>query len=513
MLRHKPKVAYHGLTVVMSNQSRFDRWNLLSSEAGRYFDECLRPHCNRFQLDIRLKEDTSPYLPNTKCILALGEPAQQLIGNTQASIGENRGSPLVSKEGIPVISSYSAQDVVELKDYEGEYNKLLTNIQGIANEFGADEKENALEEKSRHGKTARKNFRFWFAKDIEKAILITQNGGIPKHEFNFSYNIYPNLGEFIPLLLNTKGRYLYFDIETDASLNITCFSFSFGDNEVFVIPLITHNYLAAYDRTHHILFALSVAIRDNTLVAHNGAGFDFLVLAYKYHIPIGKKVYDTMLAQNRCFPEAEKSLGHCISLPWMFEPYHKDEGNFAYGNQEQALALWKYCGKDVSTLILLKKAQDTYATKHVGIHSSIDSVQSYIRSYLTCTLTGIRYSQQVMDDTIRENDRLMMQYLVWLKILVGEKNLKIIRGTGKSSLPGSNKQCIKYFHDMLKYPIQLRSRDTGKASLGKKAMFKLKLKFTQNIVIDIIIAYRKLQKESSSLKFIPYKTAEIQTTL
>ena len=502
-LRHKPTLPYCGLTVVMSNESRFDLQNkkLLEGEGGRYFADCLYPHFNRFQCDIRVLTDTSDYLPNTKCILALGESAQQTLGRTATTINENRGSPLVSKEGIPIISTYNAQDTQDIKDYEGQYNELLN---GSTTDTDSSNEESAIEDKQRHGKTSRKNYRFWFARDVEKACRVTLGEYANTIRQEFNYIIYPNGNDVLSNLSSSRGAAFYFDIETDRDLNITCFSYSFGDNKVFVVPLISHDYTRSYHNTGVILGALALAIRNNTCVAHNGAGFDFLVLAHKYHIPIGHKVYDTMLAQNRIYPEAEKSLGHCISLPWMYEAYHKDEGSFAYGNQQQAMALWRYCGKDVSSLILLKKAQDDYAKTKVGLRSSIDAVQSYVRSYLTCTLTGIRYSKELLDSTVTENDRLMMFYLKCLRILVGEKWLKIIRGQGKSSMPGSNKQCVKYFHELLKYPVVLKSRDTGKPSLGKKALFKLKLRFNSP-VIDIIIAYRKLQKESSALKFIPYK--------
>jgi hypothetical protein len=42
-----------------------------------------------------------------------------------------------------------------------------------------------------------------------------------------------------------------------------------------------------------------------------------------------------------------------------------------------------------------------------------------------------------------------------------------------------------------------------KPSLSKKAIYKLRLKF-DNPVIDFIIAYRQLAKETSSLKFNPF---------
>jgi hypothetical protein len=62
---------------------------------------------------------------------------------------------------------------------------------------------------------------------------------------------------------------------------------------------------------------------------------------------------------------------------------------------------------------------------------------------------------------------------------------------------------------MLGYPVvslgKMTKKGTRNASLAKQNMFKLKLKYN-NPVIDFVIAYRELAKESGSLKFTPWKT-------
>ena len=58
MLRHKPKFSYCGLTIVLSNPSRFDVLKLLSSRGGDFFENfCLQPDYNLMQCDVRLAED------------------------------------------------------------------------------------------------------------------------------------------------------------------------------------------------------------------------------------------------------------------------------------------------------------------------------------------------------------------------------------------------------------------------------------------------------------------------
>ena len=90
MLRNKPKLKYCGLTVVLSNPSRFDRVSLLSATGGHVFnDHCLRPDFNVMQCDIRVSDDKSPLLPDTKCVLLLGEGAMPTRNHTiQSSVME-----------------------------------------------------------------------------------------------------------------------------------------------------------------------------------------------------------------------------------------------------------------------------------------------------------------------------------------------------------------------------------------------------------------------------------------
>ena len=88
-------------------------------------------------------------------------------------------------------------------------------------------------------------------------------------------------------------RYLYsLDIETDyEEQNLQCFAFSFDGITIYSVPILDFNYRWAYSSAHLILRALAVAIRDNILVAHNGASFDFFVLAFKYKIVINNTCY------------------------------------------------------------------------------------------------------------------------------------------------------------------------------------------------------------------------------
>jgi hypothetical protein len=510
MLRHKPSFSYCGLTIVLSNPSRFDKVALLSANGGAFFDnECLRPDINRHQCDIRVKEDKSEFLPGTKCVILLGEEAtREWLRNADNTIGEIRGS-VYNINGIPHIPTFFPQDAADIKDYESERNPIHNSgtVSSEHNSPNDEDDEGGFSEKRRHGRTKRKNFQFWCIKDLAKAKHILKNG-LPSRPFNPEYVICPPSELIIQTLTQTKNEDFNIDIETDEQLNIRCFAYSFGyGNPIFCVPLLDHNYNPFYSRYSEILRSFAIALRDNTAVAYNGHTFDFLVFAYKLKIAIGRKSFDPMLAHFRCYPGIEKSLGHATSL-WTYEPFHKDEGNVGYNSVEQVKQTLAYCGKDVYTMILIKKAILDYAKRVPGLTESIYNTMRTIRPYLICTLQGIAFDEQERAAMMKENDRLMMQYLRIIDLLIGENTVKALKKRFHSALPTSNPQCCHYFHELLDYPVVGRGKTkkdgTRGASLAKQNMFKLRLKY-ENPVIDFCIAYREVAKESGSLKFIPWK--------
>ena len=504
MLRNKPKLSYCGLTVILSNPSRFDKLNLLTATGGVFFDNhCLQPDYNRMRCDIRLLEDKTSFLPNTKCILLLGEAAMHhYVPDTRNnSLNEMRGSPLYVGD-IPAIASYFPQDCADLKDHESTFNPESKNYSGEER----TEIEDDGDVKS-FSNTKRGNYAFWLHSDVKKCKRILQTGDKQwPTEAPPIYKIYPAAQEVIDVLSNTKDCWMDFDIETDyEEQNLLCFSFTFDGRVVYSVPVLDNNYRPAYSRLYEIIRALVIAIKNNTLVAHNGAAFDFFVLGYKYHIPV-YKVYDTMLAMHRCYPDVEKSLGHCVSL-WTYQRFHKDQDSGSYITKDQMLEKLKYCAKDVFTLYLVRNAIQKYEKTVVGLSDSIACAQRSIRPYLVTMLQGIRYSAEEVEKRCKENDELMMQYNRIIECLIGPNGMidvrKAVKGKAKM-FAGSNKQCVEYFHNMLGYPVVARSPKTGDPALGKKAIYKLALR-EKNPVITFVMLYRKVQKEFGALSFIPWK--------
>lgn len=501
----KPKLPYCGLTVVMSNPSRNDKLELLSHTAGWFFrSECLAENgINILQCEVRTKEERHPLLPNTKVIMFLGLDGFQLwSGNTENTLGEIRGS-IYYVQNIPSIPSYLPQDCMDAKDYESEHNELLQgknydepNIEGK----GANEKR-------RHGVTARSNWRFWLQRDTEKAIRILNNGGeIPKSPgwFEPKYVFFPSAKDIIDELMSFKDEQLYIDIETDECLGLKCIGYNISSDRIVVFPVVDFNYRQFYPEMARILRAFTLCCNNNTVVAHNGSGFDFTVLSWKYNILLGQRLYDTMLAMHRCYPDIEKSLGHGTSL-WTYEPFHKDEGSMSYRTVEDMRNLLRYCGKDVYTMRLIRQSVDAFAKTIPGLTESIAQVMDSIPAYQLMTLMGTRYKQELLDEVMRENDGLMNQYNRIIQFLVGKETINVLNKKTPASLASSNTKCVHYFHNMLGYPVVGKSKKTGNPSLAKKNMYKLRLR-VENPVIDYVNLFRATQHESGMLKFNPWKS-------
>lgn len=488
----------------MSNPSRFDvdRQRLLTAGGGDVIAKCLAPEYNAMQCDVRLADDVSPLVDGTRCILLLGEYAMHKWSPPTSSntLNEMRGSVLQA-HSLPAIASFNPQEAADVKAYEQQLNPESKDFH---EDKEGDEDEGEESEKV-HSRTKTGNYYFWLRRDVWKCIWILSNRLIERKEPR--YKIYPSAKETIGILQSSVGNVMDFDIETDyAEQNLLCFSFSFDDAKtVYSVPVLDHTYKPAYSNLHQILRALAEAIKNNTIVAHNGSGFDFYVLGGKYHIPI-YKVYDTMLAMHRCFPDVEKSLGHCMSY-WTWLPFHKDTDSYAYRTYDHMMQKLMYCGKDVFGMSLVRQEITKYARTIPGLEASIQCAMESIRPYLTITLQGMRYSQPAVDKTKAENDAWMMQYLRMIRLLMGPTAEAECRASVKGKakgFAGSNKQCVDYFHRQLGYPVVARSMKTQEPSLGKQAMYKLALK-CDNPVIKLVLMYRILSKEYGTLKFSPFK--------
>lgn len=487
-LRHKPKLEYSGLTVVMDNPSRFDlsRNRLITGTAGDRFNDLLENYTTRARLDIRTKETIDEgLLPGTKGLLLLGGRTLTDWAGEDTNLSEIRGSLIINKRfpDVLTVASFLPQDTCDIVDYEAKLNKL-------AAPYVKDKDDDETTEKSSHGKTSRANYHFWFKNDLRKFLELGL--GIRKQRRavdSTAFNLYPPSQEVISVLSNARDKELVLDIETDCDQNITCIGLSIDPKNIMVVPLLRYDYSLPYDRLEwaKIWRALSLAMQRNLVVAHNSM-FDLHVLAHRYRIGVGRHVYDTMLAHHRCYPELEKSLGHCVSL-WLDEPYHKNDGVFMPWTEKQERQLWTYNAKDIATTIGVKNMIQSYAMNDSGLCESIQQANESVRPYLINTLMGVRIDEDRRRELIESNTRAMNQYLRLVRILVGYP-----------INPSSPQQVAKYLFAEMHYSSVGRTA-TGALAAGAPALFKLRLKHPDNPVLELLLAIRRLAKENGQLKY------------
>lgn len=498
--RHLPKLPYCGLTIVLSNPSRFDTRELLTGSAGAWFLDALKREANgkilRFHCDIRTSNTRDAgLLPDTRVVLCLGEVAQHEWFASSTELKAQRGSPVL-RDSVVYVSSFTPQDACDFQAYE---QRLNANYRGNAD---GDEEGDDSEAKGHKGSTKRTNYKFWLGRDIAKAIRILRNGlsrGTPS-----SHVLYPVAEPVITALQSTKNSTFYLDIETLFDRTLTCLGFAFeGDGPVWVLPIRRYNGTPAYELPVlcRLMRALGTAMRDNLCVTHNGHAFDWLVLAHQYRVPFGRRLYDTMISHNRCWPEAEKSLGHCLSL-WTDEPYHKEDGVFDPKTSAQEQALWEYNAKDVHAMRLLKAAFDAECEKDSGIAASIAQGQKMIYPYLVASLKGIKANEEAIQKIVTENDRYLAQLLRIAKILLGKDTYNYLQGKSEAGFLSSNKQAAKYFYDIQGYKCPHKT-DTGEDAVDTKAMLKLaislKKRGIENPLIPLRLKFAEVRKETSML--------------
>ena len=467
-MRHLPRLPYSGLTIILDEASRHDKNRLLSGYAGDYFNTALWP-ISREACDIRTKDETASFLPETKLILNLGEGC---IDSTKDNLNDLRGNPRI-QDGIVNLYSYSPQDAFDRRDYSKQDDN--------SGETGANEGD-----VKGHGITKRRNWKWWLMQDLKKANRIIHRGGILE-KINDKYEkvIYPSPDEVISALSNTTNEILFLDIETTTAQTLTCVGFNFSNsNKIFVVPWKRYNNTLAYDEKdcRAIIQVLSIAFAQNIVVCHN-ASFDLLIMCWKYRIPLPLHIYDTMLAWHRCFTELEKSLGHLISY-FLEEEFHKSEGIYTPKSHEQDQILWRYNAKDIITMREIYYRLVEEATK-LKVSDSVANANSYIRSYLISTLHGLRIDIDKFTKRYDELNFKREQLNRCLSLIVKKPGFNL----------RSPDQVYNYLYDDLKLPCPNDEKPTEEGTL-------LKLQLKYNIPsIKLIMAGRKIGKMASGMKF------------
>lgn len=336
------------------------------------------------------------------------------------------------------------------------------------------------------GKTSRANWLFWVKADTKKLL-----GDIQPPDTSIKVITAPNIKLISSQLSQLSGHTIYLDIETDIETDtIDCIGFSIDNSpKVFVVPIYRWNGQLAYPAVdvYRFLAVLSSALQANRVVIHN-CMFDLLWLSSHLRMPFGPQIYDTMVAHKRIYPEIEKSLGHCISL-YTYQPYHKDEHTLSRSADAER-KLWQYNAKDVFAMRLVHQAQERMAADIPGCRDSLNQANASLYPYLLASLKGLRVDIGRLAEAKKRSDRRITQIRRIILYLIGDPKFN----------PDSPVQLVKYFHDKLSYKVQARSKQTGKPSLGGKALYMLALKYP-NPLIPCVLYYRELVKARGMMDF------------
>lgn len=484
LLRHDPLLDYNGVTFILSERSRHDNDRLISGKAGEYFDKCLQlSGSNRFSSCIKLLEDPSPIPAGTKVLVLLGAKAQKAY-IPLLTLNESRGYCYQQPGGPVYLSTYLPQDCLDRKQY---------HIESEDSDDDSDEDDIESGKEKEHSPTRRKNWKYWLAKDINKALTIAREGYQPKLKYA-KYHVFLPAIEIITRLDNLSNETIYFDIETNVNFNITVFSFSTSHSDIYTVPVTRFDGSLAYDKLFlaKIFRSLASCFTRNRIVIHNSL-FDLFILAWRYRIepPPSCNIVDTMVIQHRLSPETEKSLGHCGSY-LTHEEYHKNENCFNPHNPQQELQLWRYNGKDVGLLALIHQGLEQ-EVKNRNLDDSIRRAHRLIRPYLLQSLQGIKVDLDFKNSHFEELEKKKIQYLRIIKLLIGYDIEKL-----------GWQRIAKYLYEYKQLPKPSPKFVNGQIKYeeltASSTLYKLRTKF--NIpAIDVILHYRAIGKAAGFLKF------------
>lgn len=451
-------------TLIIYDRFRFEREK---STAFDWFTSHALPA--NAQVTYRLHDDHSPIPNNVDRILLLGSKSLSSWTTKSSIFTENCYPQVVTTGGryLPAIATFHPQDAYDFKlDLDDEHFKSQDDFKDFTI-------------------TAPSNWMFWIKAAVNK--LMVQG---PQQPVGFTPRLYPAMREVCDALDAAQDCDLYLDIETRRSdQGLNCIGFAINDGPVFVVPIYRYNDQVAYEDLHRFYRSFAKALVRNNAVLHN-CGFDLIVLAALYHIGFGQRIYDTMVAHHRCFPEVEKSLAHAMAL-WTWQPFHKDQGGYPH-NRDQEQRYWMYNARDVHGTRLVHKAQLAYIAHDPGLVASVAQAMGSLPDYLTITVQGIQVNEHQLACQRWLNSRKLQQYSRIIDALAG------IRFNALSPV-----QCVSYFHTKLGYKPVSRSKQSGRPSLDAKSLYKLRLQ-NNNPLIDAILRYRELAKEQSMLDFNPW---------
>jgi len=414
-------------------------------------------------------------LPRDTHIWALGEEWLHSLINDRA-IHKHRGYRLTVL-GRKLIATYKPIDCWLFKDDSDDEE---------SNSAGDDSKDVGI--------TRRSNFFFWSVADFNKLLRPIRPPREHQHHPWIDPAVAADWLDHLP-----QNAFLYLDIETRYNDHVLdCIGLGWirtsGAIVAVAVPFYVGTALAAPARSINRFWrSLYNVFRrpDITVVGHNLA-FDLGLLHHYYHLPIPRKLNDTMLFMHRQFPGVDKSLSHAISYYTDAERNHKGDYivNTGRSNYDR---LASYNCQDICWTAEVHLAQQRVAAEDPAVAASANIANLAQILCFNMEFTGILVDIRVAQ---RKKDQAALR-LAWLKRIIA-----ILTGNSDFNA-NSSQQCAAFFYGQLSYPVD-ETTETGAPKMDTKTLYQLALK-QHNPLIPCIIAFREAQKEASMLEFVKYE--------
>jgi len=282
-----------------------------------------------------------------------------------------------------------------------------------------------------------------------------------------------------------KCSMIGFDIEVLYG-EVSCISIAISSTESMSIPFVTNGIeYMTIKQERYVWKSIAEILQDKKIakVAQN-ASFDNTFIYKKYGICV-KNIHDTMVAVAILFPDFPKDLGFITSI-YTDMVYYKDEGKNVFkkiSSSYNEKDFWLYNAKD--SIVLMEafprmveelKRQNNMAT--YNLHTKIIEPLTYMseRGILVDVDNLNKYSEEVGDK-------------------ISKLNVEFTNLTGGNVNPGSPKQLLDYFRDVLHLDIYV-NRSTHRPTMNAEALKRYKRRGIKEA--DILLSIRSLTKMKST---------------
>lgn len=480
-----PPTKHNGIVVYLSNPDRFMAANrsLNSGPAFGLLAETLR--ANDVDPDSCIYTNDYAFGCDTQAVsLILGDHAAgALLQQYNNTLDAFRGYVVNKPRLARATATYAPIDCYEVFSHEPD---SFNNDDDDDDDAASSNKDGAP--------TRRSSYLHWFRADIQK--LLQPELHRTKTTYRFHTRRHITTDELIRWLNAQSNQHIYLDIETHPPTNtVQCMSFMTAGSHCFMVPCYTETGAATHNLTK-LFTALTRAFQRNIIAGHNII-FDLSFLFHYHGVPYGPRIYDTMLAHHRAYPEVEKSLAHAISY-WINAPFHKDTaGTFTPYNRAQYEKLLEYNARDVLCLPAIHASQMEEARRTPGLQASIEQAMTSAVPYMTAGFTGFNIDTKKFEKEVSGGEVTTAQLTRVLRVLIGSPDFN----------PASPQQVGRWLYDGLNYPI-LERTDSGAPGTGLKILYQLLVKFPENVALKLLIQFKLADKVVSMMGFTHYYAIE-----